>query len=286
MENPEVSMGRPTRESIKNWVKYSICGVVALLCLIILVIMAVLMSQKNSKDDHDDSTDRSPDKSSPGDREPSSGDHESRPDDRGATTVPDDRGATTVPDDDTLDSDKPLRNQSKDWKTAKSLYQFTATNIDGDLINLNKYKGHPLIILNASSKANQLGTDMDHYEELKELYDKLKGSKNELKILAFLCNQFNDSDKKDETNVDFKEFITTDKKLEADLFTKVEVTGEGAQPLWKWLYKQYCTDIDVTDCKEINHDFTIFVVDKMGHYLGRFEYTKDLSSIERLIKST
>jgi len=39
-----------------------------------------------------------------------------------------------------------------DWKTAKSLYDFTALDIDGNPVSLEKYKGHVCIIVNVASK--------------------------------------------------------------------------------------------------------------------------------------
>lgn len=42
--------------------------------------------------------------------------------------------------------------QLEDWQTATSIYEFTATDIDGNEVSLEKYKGNVVIITNVASK--------------------------------------------------------------------------------------------------------------------------------------
>lgn len=42
--------------------------------------------------------------------------------------------------------------QLEDWQTAKSIYEFTVTDIDGNEVSLEKYKGNVVIITNVASK--------------------------------------------------------------------------------------------------------------------------------------
>jgi phospholipid-hydroperoxide glutathione peroxidase len=57
-----------------------------------------------------------------------------------------------------------------DPKEAKSVYEFSASDIKGEEVKLEKYRGHVLVIVNVASKC---GYTAQHYKELNELYDEL-----------------------------------------------------------------------------------------------------------------
>jgi len=67
----------------------------------------------------------------------------------------------------------------------KTVYDFTAKDIDGNDVSLEKYRGSPLIIVNVASNC---GLTKSNYKELNEIYEKFE--EKGLKILAFPCNQF------------------------------------------------------------------------------------------------
>lgn len=73
-----------------------------------------------------------------------------------------------------------------DPKSAQSIYEFSAKTIKGELISLEKYRGHVCIIVNVASKCGYTKTNYDEFNELFEKYGESKG----LRILAFPCNQF------------------------------------------------------------------------------------------------
>ena len=73
-----------------------------------------------------------------------------------------------------------------DYKNAQSIYEFSAKDIKGNEVSLEKYKGHVCIIVNVAS---QCGYTKNNYAELVELYNQYSESKG-LRILAFPCNQF------------------------------------------------------------------------------------------------
>lgn len=58
--------------------------------------------------------------------------------------------------------------------TAQSVYEFTANDIKGNPVSLEKYRGHVLIIVNVASKC---GYTAQHYKELNELYAEFAESK-------------------------------------------------------------------------------------------------------------
>lgn len=63
--------------------------------------------------------------------------------------------------------------------TAQSLYEFTANDIKGEPVSLEKYRGHVLMVVNVASKC---GYTAQHYKELNELYAEYAESKGELSV--------------------------------------------------------------------------------------------------------
>jgi phospholipid-hydroperoxide glutathione peroxidase len=95
------------------------------------------------------------------------------------------------------------------------------------------------------------------------MYDELATTKG-LRILAFPCNQFGSQEPG--TNKEVKMFAMGDYRVTFDLFSKIEVNGDKAHPLWKYLkYKQGGTLIDA-----IKWNFSKFIVDKQGQPVARY----------------
>lgn len=138
------------------------------------------------------------------------------------------------------------------WKEAKSIYEFTANDIHGQPVSLEKYRGHVCIIVNVAS---QCGYTKNNYKELVDLHNEYSESKG-LKILAFPCNQFGGQEPGDAAEI--CSFVAT-KNVKFDMFEKINVNGNNAHPLWKYLkHKQGGTLGDF-----IKWNFTKFIIDKM-----------------------
>lgn len=151
-----------------------------------------------------------------------------------------------------------MSNSPDDYKNAKSIYEFTANDIKGNAASLEKYKGHVCIIVNVAS---QCGYTKNHYAELVELYDEYSESKG-LRILAFPCNQF--AGQEPGSSDDICQFVKT-KNVNFDMFEKINVNGNDAHPLWKYLkHKQGGTLGDF-----IKWNFTKFIIDKNGQPVER-----------------
>nr|CAI5832885.1 unnamed protein product [Callosobruchus analis] len=152
----------------------------------------------------------------------------------------------------------PKMSNPTDFKNAKSIYEFTANDIKGNPVSLEKYKGHVAIIVNVASNC---GYTKNNYAELNELYDLYADSKG-LRILAFPCNQF--AGQEPGTNEEICEF-TRNKGVKFDVFEKINVNGDDAHPLWKYLkHKQGGTLGDF-----IKWNFTKFIIDKNGQPVER-----------------
>lgn len=140
----------------------------------------------------------------------------------------------------------------------KTAYDFTVKDINGREVKLEKYKGYVSIIVNVAS---QCGYTDNHYKQLSELYDKY--ASRGLRILAFPCNQFGAQEPGSP-----KDILTFAKNrgVKFDLFEKVEVNGDNAHPLWKFLKEAQGGTL--TDA--IKWNFSKFIVDKNGVPVERF----------------
>lgn len=146
----------------------------------------------------------------------------------------------------------------ENWKDATSIYEFSANNLQGESVSLEKYKEHVCIVVNVASEC---GYAANHYKELGELYDEYSESKG-LRILAFPCNQFGGQEPGDTSQI--CSFIST-KGVKFDVFQKIQVNGSDAHPLWKYLkHKQGGILGDF-----IKWNFTKFIIDKRGQPVER-----------------
>lgn len=154
------------------------------------------------------------------------------------------------------------------WKNATSIYDFKVEDIEGNEVSLEKYRGHVCLIVNIASKC---GLTDKNYVQLQEMHDKY--SSRGLRILAFPCNQF--AGQEPGSNAEICEFVKKF-KVTFNMFSKIEVNGNNAHPLWKYLKeKQHGTLGNF-----IKWNFTKFLVDKNGEPVKRYAPTVEPTAIE------
>ncbi|CAD5209793.1 unnamed protein product [Bursaphelenchus okinawaensis] len=144
-------------------------------------------------------------------------------------------------------------------RMASTIYQFKAKDSDGAEVSLDKYKGKVVIIVNTAS---QCGFTDTNYTQLNQILEKYK--KQGLEIAAFPCNQFNGQEPG--CDADIKAFVHEKYKFDPDLYSKVEVNGDNAHPLWKFLKKEQ----GGTLFDAIKWNFTKFLVNKKGEVINRY----------------
>uniref|UniRef100_A0A8C4SU45 phospholipid-hydroperoxide glutathione peroxidase n=1 Tax=Erpetoichthys calabaricus TaxID=27687 RepID=A0A8C4SU45_ERPCA len=142
--------------------------------------------------------------------------------------------------------------QVEDWQKAKSIYEFMAKDIDGNEVSLEKYRGYACIITNVLTQLHAT------YAE--------KG----LRILGFPCNQFGKQEPGTEEEI--KEFAKS-YGAEFDLFSKIDVNGPHAHPLWKWMKEQ--PKGKGTLGNNIKWNFTKFLIDREGKVVKRYSPMDD-----------
>lgn len=133
-------------------------------------------------------------------------------------------------------------------------------DIDGKDVDLSKYKGNVVLIVNVASKCGLT----PQYEQLVELDKKYRDQG--LRILGFPANEF--LKQEPGTNAEIKEFCTSKFDVEFDMFSKIVVKGDGIHPL----YQELTSEKDNPDYSgEIAWNFTKFLVDREGNVVKRIE---------------
>ncbi|KAL1214811.1 putative phospholipid hydroperoxide glutathione peroxidase 6 [Cardamine amara subsp. amara] len=156
---------------------------------------------------------------------------------------------------------------------SKSVHDFTVKDAKGNDVDLSTYKGKVLLIVNVAS---QCGLTNSNYTELAQLYQKYKD--HGFEILAFPCNQFGGQEPG--TNEEILQFACTRFKAEYPIFDKVDVNGDNAAPIYKFL--KSCKGGLLGD--GIKWNFAKFLVDKDGKVVDRYAPTTTPLSIEKDLK--
>jgi glutathione peroxidase len=144
-------------------------------------------------------------------------------------------------------------------KDANSIHDFKAVMNDGTDKNLGDYKGKVLLIVNVASQCGMT----PQYKGLQALYGKYRAKG--LEVLGFPCDQFGHQEPGSDGEI--KAFCETNYGVTFPLFRKIEVNGENAHPLYKYLEAQAPASSDAP----IKWNFTKFLVDADGKFVRRFE---------------
>lgn len=154
-----------------------------------------------------------------------------------------------------------------------SIYQFSANNYKEQVVDFSVYKEKVLLVVNTASQCGFTS----QYKGLQDLYEKY--NKQGLEVLAFPCNQFKQQEKG--SNSEIKSFCDLHFNITFDLFSKVDVNGEAAHPLFKFLKKQAP---GLLGTESIKWNFTKFLVNRNGEVVKRFGSVTKPQAIESDIK--
>jgi glutathione peroxidase len=152
------------------------------------------------------------------------------------------------------------RATADDAKKPASVLDFHVKDIDGKDVDLAKYKGHVLLVVNTASQCGFT----PQYKDMEAVYEKYKDQGFE--VLAFPANEFGKQEPG--SNEQIKEFCSSKYKVSFPLFSKIVVKGEGMDPLYQFLTS------DATNPKfsgTIPWNFTKFLVNKKGEVIARFQ---------------
>ncbi|GAB6988198.1 glutathione peroxidase [Paenibacillus pini] len=155
-----------------------------------------------------------------------------------------------------------------------SIYDFNVNTLHGQEVSLQKYEDNVLLIVNTASKCGLT----PQYKGLQELYDKFHDKQFE--VLGFPSNQF--AHQEPGSNEDIAEFCQLNYGVSFPMFEKVNVNGNEAHPLFKYLTEEAP---GLMGSKAIKWNFTKFLVDKQGRIIKRYAPQTTPDKIEEDIKN-
>ena len=154
-----------------------------------------------------------------------------------------------------------------------SIYDFTMNDIDGHPVNLAKYKGQVVLIVNTASRCGFT----PQYEGLESLYSKYKD--RGFVVLGFPANNFRGQEPG--SNEEIKAFCVTQYHVDFPMFSKISVKGDDQHPLYHFLTDP-ATDPQFSG--DITWNFNKFLVDRNGRIVARFD-SRDKPEDEKTIQA-
>ena len=140
-----------------------------------------------------------------------------------------------------------------------SLYDFSATAIDGQTVPLDRYRGQVLLIVNTASACG-FTPQFGGLEQLHQTY----GPRG-LVVLGFPCNQFGSQDPG--SNAEIAGFCQRNYGVSFPMMAKIDVNGADAHPLYRWLTAEAP---GLLGSKAIKWNFTKFLVGRDGRVIRRY----------------
>ncbi|WP_243041472.1 glutathione peroxidase [Dyella sedimenti] len=155
-----------------------------------------------------------------------------------------------------------------------SVYDFSARDIDGNERSLSEFRGKTLLIVNVASKCGFT----PQYEGLEALWRAQR--ERGLVVLGFPCDQFGHQEPGDEAAI--RQFCSTNYEVSFPMFAKIEVNGEGAHPLYRWLKRE---GKGILGSEAIKWNFTKFLVGPDGQVVKRYAPTDTPEKIGRDVQA-
>ncbi|SFS01150.1 glutathione peroxidase [Anaeromicropila populeti] len=179
-----------------------------------------------------------------------------------------------------------------------NVYDFIVKDKDDNEFSLKEYEGMVLLIMNSATGCGFT----PQYDELQDLYEKY--ADQGFAILDFPCNQF--ENQAPGSTEEIITFCSTKFGITFPIFSKINVKGDDAEPLFQYLTEQkgfegFSSDHQLTPLLEqivskkdpdyagkadIKWNFTKFLINRKGEVIARFEPTEYMYVIEEKIKET
>lgn len=135
----------------------------------------------------------------------------------------------------------------------KTLYDFKATTIDGQIFDFASLKGKKVLIVNTASEC----TLTPQFKKLQELYEEYGGE--DFEIIGFPCNDFGKQEPAD--NETIYDLCTKKYGVSFLMMEKISIKGDDEHPIYKWLTNS--AENGTLDAK-VTWNFQKFLIDKNG----------------------
>lgn len=157
-----------------------------------------------------------------------------------------------------------------------TIHDLDANSLDGKPVHLRDYAGKTLLIVNTASQCGFT----PQYQGLEDLYRRYRD--RGLVVLGFPCNQFGEQEPGSAAEIGA--FCQKNYGVSFPMFEKIEVNGNGAHTLYRWL-KDAAPGL--LSSKRIKWNFTKFLLDRNGVVKARYAPTTKpeqlASAIEALL---
>jgi glutathione peroxidase len=140
-----------------------------------------------------------------------------------------------------------------------NIYDFEARSLNGRILPLKEWEGKVILIVNTASKCGFT----PQYKDLENLYEKYK--EIGFLILGFPCNQFGSQEPG--TSEEIAAFCELNFGVTFPMFSKIDVNGKNAHPLYKFLKEKLP---GIAGTMAIKWNFTKFLVNKQGIPIKRY----------------
>ena len=157
---------------------------------------------------------------------------------------------------------------------SESVYDFSAETIAGNDKELSDYQGKVLLVVNTASKCGFT----PQFGGLETLYEKYKDQG--LEVLGFPCNQFKSQDPG--SNGEIAEFCQVNYGVTFPMFSKIDVNGADAHPLYKFLKSEMP---GILGSEGIKWNFTKFLIGKDGSPVQRFSPQTRPDALEQFVQA-
>ena len=177
-----------------------------------------------------------------------------------------------------------------------NIYDFSVKAQDGREVSLSDYMGKVLLVVNTATGCGFT----PQYNELQKMYQEYR--EQGLEILDFPCNQF--GEQAPGSDEEIHSFCTLRYAITFPQFMKIEVNGENAIPLYKWLTENSTfggfdklhplgilmtqmlkkQDPDFKNSSSIKWNFTKFLISREGDIIERFEPTASMKKVTAAVE--
>jgi glutathione peroxidase len=148
----------------------------------------------------------------------------------------------------------------------ETIYGIEIEGIDGEMIDLNAYKGKKMLFVNVASECGFT----NQYEGLQELYTTYKEN---LVVIGLPCNQFRGQEPG--TAVEIQTFCRLNYGVDFPMSVKIAVKGEEQHPLYQWLTMK---EKNGKKNSSVIWNFQIYLIDENGALMDVFySMTKPMS---------
>jgi len=157
--------------------------------------------------------------------------------------------------------------------SATTFYDLAPLDSGNQVYGFNQLKGKVVLVVNVASKCGFT----PQYEGLEKLHEKYKDQG--LEVLGFPCNQFGGQEPG--TAEEIQDFCTVNYGVKFPVLAKIDVNGDNASPVYKWLKNEKA---GLLGMKLIKWNYEKFLVSREGKVVERYASTTKPESLTSAIE--